>query len=153
MADIKPMAITIDDGSVRVPINNLSGEELGVFYFRPTDVGIIERYNSMLDKIDAITEPLAGVDITAEGEAKDEAEMAALKEAERRLYEVLNTMFGGNMAEAFFGKMHPFSPVGGSFYCERAIEAVGEFISRQFDIEAKKMSQKVKKYTAKYSKK
>ena len=152
MAESKPMMITVDDGSVRVPINNLSGEEIGVFYFRPTDVGIIERYNSMLDKIDAITEPISNVDITAEGTAADEAEMAALKEAERRLYEVLNTMFGGNMAEAFFGKMHPFSPVGGSFYCERAIEAVGEFI-RQFDIEAKKMSQKVKKYTAKYNRK
>ena len=47
-ADIKQirpaeMSITVDDGSVRVPIKNLYGDEIGVFYFRPTDLGIIDR--------------------------------------------------------------------------------------------------------------
>ena len=147
------MNITVDDGSVRVPINNVMGEEIGVFYFRPTDIGIIDRYNSMIGKFDEITAPLENVSISADGTAEDLAnseEVQALHEAEKRLYAVLNEMFGGNMAEAFFGKMHPFSPVNGNFYCENAIEAVGAFISKQFEVATDKMNKKVAKYTKGY---
>ena len=38
----KPLRVTVDDGGVRVPIENKLGEEIGVFYFRPTDMGMIE---------------------------------------------------------------------------------------------------------------
>ena len=147
------MNITVDDGSVRVPINNTFGDEIGVFYFRPTDIGIIDRYNRMIGKFDEITKPLEDVSITENGEADEMAspeEIAALHEAESRLYAALDEMFGGNMAEAFFGKMHPFSPVNGSFYCENAIEAVGRFISKQFETETDKMNKKVAKYTKGY---
>ena len=149
------MNITVDDGSVRIPINNTFGEEIGVFYFRPTDIGIIDRYNSMIGRFDEITAPLENVTITETGEPDALAtseEVQALHEAESRLYAVLNEMFGGNMAEAFFGKMHPFSPVNGNFYCENAIEAVGDFISMQFEMETDKMNKKVAKYTKGYKK-
>lgn len=153
MADKKrEIGIVVDDGSRRVPIKNTQGEEIGVFYFRPTDVGIIERYNAMLDKWDDIVEPLRGVDISATGEADsdDPAQIAALKEAEKRLFEAVDYMFGGNMSEAFFGKMHPFSPVGGRFYAEHAIEAAGEYVNAQIDAEAAQMAKRVEKYTAEY---
>ena len=54
------------------------------------------------------------------------------------------------MAEAFFGKMHAFSPVGGRFYCENALNAVGQFISRRFDAEIKQVSSRISKYTHGY---
>lgn len=148
------LGIKVDDGSQRVPIRNTHGEEIGVFYFRPTDIGIIDRYNRMIDKFDKITEPLENISISADGtpdELATSEEVKALHEAEGRLYDVLNEMFGGNMAEAFFGKMHPFSPVNGNFYCENAIEAVGAFIAEQFDAETKKMDKRVGKYTKGYT--
>ena len=52
---------------------------------------------------------------------RNEAEFAALREAEKRLYTACDKLFGGNMSEAFFGKMHPFSPINGHFYCENAL--------------------------------
>ena len=60
-----------------------------------------------------------------------------MKEAETRLYAACDKLFGGNMSEAFFGKMHPFSPVNGRFYCENALSAVGQYISKQFARETK----------------
>lgn len=81
---------------------------------------------------------------------EDEAAQAALHEAQQRLYEACNKLFGGNMSEAFFGKMHPFSPVGGRFYCENALEAVGSYISKQFAREVKKVNSRVEKYTHGY---
>ena len=39
--------IRIDDGLRRIPIENMFGQEVGVFFFRPTDLGIMERYNKL----------------------------------------------------------------------------------------------------------
>ena len=155
MADekiIKFNGITVDDGSVEVPIRNKQQEVIGVFVFRPTDIGIIERYNKVIGDFDEITAPLESVNIKADGtvDEKNEAEMKAMKEAEQRLYDACNYLFGGNFAEAFFGKMHPFSPVNGRFYCENALNAVGQYISAQFDREVKKVNSRVERYTRGY---
>lgn len=135
-------AITVDDGSRRVPIHNVHGEEIGVFYFHPTDIGIIERYNRMVDGFDEITKPLAQF----AGEGDEAAQAEALREAERRLCEAVNGLFGGDATGAFFGSMHPFSPVGGAFYCEAVLKAVGQYISEQFDAETAKFSSRAEKY-------
>ena len=135
-------AITVDDGSRRVPIHNIHGEEIGVFYFHPTDIGIIERYNRMVDSFDEITKPLEKFG----GEDSEADQAAALREAEKRLYEAVNGLFGGDAAGAFFGGMHPFSPVGGAFYCEAVLKAVGNYISGQFDAETAKFSSRAGKY-------
>lgn len=144
------MEISVNDGTVRVPVKNKQGEEIGVFYFRPTDINIIKRYNEVIDKFDNIVAPLENVDISSDGTAQDmndQAAIEALKDAEKRLFEATDYLFGGNMSEAFFGKMNPFSPVNGHFYCESAINAVGSFINTQFDRETKKISSRVSRYT------
>ena len=50
--------IVVEDGSVQESIRNKYGEEIGVFFFHPTDVGIIERYNKVAEDFDKITAPL-----------------------------------------------------------------------------------------------
>ena len=152
MADnIKNMnlSIAVDDGYRRVPITNEYGDEIGVFYFNPTDIGIIERYNKLAETFDAITEPLEAVQNAADlsTEELEDKQVEALREAKERLYAAVDELFGGNAAEAFFGKVHPFSPVEGNFYCENVLQVVGEFIGKQFDTETKKMSARVEKYT------
>ncbi len=145
------LEIVVDDGSVEVPIKNKQGDTLGVFYFRPTDMGMIDRYNQLAGDFEKITAPLENLDIHPDGTTdENEAAQAALHEAQQRLYEACNKLFGGNMSEAFFGKMHPFSPVGGRFYCENALEAVGSYISKQFAREVKKINSRVEKYTHGY---
>lgn len=145
--------ITVDDGSVKVPIRNKQGEEIGVFYFRPTDIGIIDRFNDLADEFDKITEPLSKINIKPDGtvDERNDEEYSALKLAEERLYTACDKLFGGNMSEAFFGKMHPFSPANGHFYCENALKAVGDYISRQFAREVKRVNSRVERYTHGYA--
>ena len=149
------LEIIVDDGMQRISIKNEYGDEIGVFAFRPTDIGIIERYNTVAAKFDEIVAPLEQYDIRPDGTAdeNDTAAQDALKKAEERLFEACDYMFGGNMSEAFFGKMHPFSPVGGYFYCESALNKVGTFIAAQFDAETKKINKRVNKYVGKYKSK
>lgn len=144
--------IVVDDGSVKEVIRNKHGDEIGVFYFRPTDIGIIERYNKIAADFEDIVAPLENVNINPDGTADEnnDAEVAALQEAEKRLFEACDYLLGGNASEAFFGKMHPFSPVGGKFYCENALDAIGKYISKQFDKEVKKIDNRVKRYTHGY---
>lgn len=149
---LKFNGIAVDDGSVEVPIQNKRGDVIGTFVFNPTDIGIIERYNKVIGDFDKITEPLESINVNPDGTAdeKNDAEMAALKEAETRLYDACNYLFGGNFAEAFFGKMHPFSPINGRFYCENALNAVGKFISAQFEREVKQVNTRVERYVHGY---
>ena len=150
MAEVKkPMAmnITVDDGSRRVPILNTEGEEIGVFTFRPTDIGIIERFNRLAEHFNEIVAPLETVPLDDSFDLTDPALVDALSEAERRLGEAVNALFGSDgAAEAFFGRMHPFSPVNGEFYATQVLQKVGAFIGQQFDTETKAMSKKAKKY-------
>lgn len=155
MADqnkIQNLSISVDDGSIKVPINDKYGAEIGIFYFRPTDIGIVERYNKVVADFEKITAPLEHININPDGTADEqsETEMSAMKEVEKNLFESCNYLFGGNFADAFFGRMHPFSPVNGHFYCENALEAVGKFISKQFDREVTKISNRVNRYTHGY---
>ncbi len=145
--------IVVDDGSVKESIRNKYGEEIGVFYFRPTDVGIIDRYNRLASVFDEIVAPLESVDIAPDGtpNGADEKQREAFAEAEKRLYAACDELFGGNYSEAFFGKMKPFSPVNGRFYCEHTLDAVGGYISKAFDREVKKINSRVEKYTHGYT--
>ena len=151
MANDKIMnfAITVDDGARRVPILNMDGEEIGAFRFHPTDIGIIERYNRMAEQFDAITEPLEGLNLDGEDSADltSPSVTAALGEAQGRLYEAVNRLFASDgAAEAFFGTMHPFSPVNGEFYATQVLQQVGAFIGEQFSAETKAMNKRVRKY-------
>ena len=142
--------LVVDDGSIAVPIKNTIGELVGEFRFRPTDFNIVKRYNEVADKFGDIIKPLAEANITANGEGADVESIKILDEVEANLFDLVDYLFDGNMADAFFGKMHAFSPVDGKFYCENVLNAVGGFISREFDSEVKKMSARVEKYTHGY---
>jgi hypothetical protein len=147
------MNIVVDDGSRRVPIINTHGEEIGAFTFRPTDVGIIKRYNEMVTGFDSIVEPLEGL-YGAGDDITDPKYTEALNAAEGRLYAAVNTLFASDdAAGAFFGKMNPFSPVDGEFYCAKVLNGVGDYISAAFDTETAKFSANAKKYAKKATRK
>ena len=146
------LSITVDDGSRRVPIQNTSGEEIGAFTFHPTDIGIIRRYNELAGDFDHIVEPLEAVneDDGAPDDISDPKYAEALNEAGKRLHEAVDRLLGcEGAAEAFFGRMNPFSPVDGEFYCTRVLNAVGAYIGAAFETETVKFSDRAKKYAKK----
>lgn len=146
------MEIVVDDGRKRVPIKNLNGDEIGVFYFNPTDFGILARYKEIENSVDKITEPLENIGINQKGEGISDEDVAALKEAEKRLDEMIDYLFGGNASEAFFGSVNPFSPIDGTFYCINVLDKVGDFITNAMNAEVEKQNERVGKYTDNYKK-
>lgn len=145
--------LVVDDGTRRIPIKNTMGDEVGVFYFRPTDIGILKRYREVSETFAEVVKPLESVNITSDGTSTDDDGNEALEKAKGLLYEKIDYLFDSKCSEAFFGSMNPFSPVNGNFYCENVLNAVAGFISKQFDTEVKKINKRVGKYTDQYRKK
>ena len=132
------------------------GEEIGSFRFSPTDMGIVARFNEMVEEFGDVVKPL--LDVWDDENAEEGKYAEALRESETRLYETVDTLFNADgAAAAFFGNMSPFSPVDGKFYCEQVLQAVGAFINEQFNAETakfekrteetEKFEQHVEKYT------
>lgn len=145
--------LCVDDGLERIVINNKFGDELGVFYFRPADTGIIDRYNTAQTMIEKAVEPLQRHELEVEGddtEATAAAILSALNAAKVELYKAFDYLFDANVAEAFFTKVNPFTLTGGRFFCEVVLEAVGGFISQRIGTEVNKLNTRVQKYTHGY---
>lgn len=143
--------IVIDDGSIEVAVKNKQGVIIGTFSFKPTDIGIIDRYNEIIKNFDNIVKPLEHIGVKSDGTA--ESDLDGLKEVECELFKAINYLFDSDdMAKAFFGKMHPFSPVNGKFYCEHVLEAAGQYIAQYFNKETEKINRRIMKYTGGYGK-
>ena len=121
--------ITIDDGTREYEIQNQFGKTIAVVHFRPGDISIADRYQSMRDSFSEIVQPLADIDIKADGTAEDDAGIEAIRKADAALRDKLQELLDSDDAGEIFSKRNPFSSVGGRFFCESVIDALGGIIS------------------------
>ena len=145
--------LSIDDGLEKIVISNKFGKELGVFYFSPTDTGIIDRYNEAISMLEKAAAPLQSNNLAAEGndaESETAAIQNTLNAAKIELYKAFDYLFDANVSEAFFSRSHPFTIIGGRFYCELVLEAIGSYIAERIGVEVKKMNQRTARYTHGY---
>lgn len=138
--------ITIDDGSIDIPIQNQFGEKIGVFRFNPADINIVNRYNEVADQFGEVVKPLIDANISPEGEGEDDESVRLLNEAGDKMTDLMDYVLNGNSREAFFSKTHIFTPVGGMFYCEKVYDAIGTFISQRFASEVKRVNSRMNQH-------
>ena len=145
--------VGVDDGTECIELVNRHGETIGKFTFRPTDTGIVDRYEKIKNDLGQITAPIEALhekhgSNDDEGDEGDEEFLSALRDARQRLFEALDFLFDAPVSRECFGRMDPFSPVGGKFYCENVIEALGKFIEGRFNVQTTAVNNRIGKYTA-----
>ena len=138
--------IVIDDGAVKVAIQNQFGERIGTFRFYPTDVNIVNRYNEVSDQFETILAPLINANIGPEGEGEDASSVEILNEAGDKMIALMDYVLNANSREAFFSKTHIFTPMGGMFFCEKVYDAIGKYISKRFDAEVNRVNVRMKQH-------
>ena len=138
--------IVIDDGTREYLITNQYGKEICRVHFRPGDVSLVNRYKEMRDEFHKIVSPLAEISITATGEAADNEGLEALNKADQNFREILNKLLDSDDAAGIFEKRNPFSSVGGKFFCEVVLEALGQIIREVAAEEAAASEKRVAKY-------
>ena len=139
--------ITIDDGTREYIIENKYGQEICKLYFRPGDVSLVSRYHKLKDKFGEIIKPLESLNIAADGTAAgSDEEIKAIGKAEKNLCDLLAELLDTKDAASIFKTRSPFSSVGGRFFCEHVIGAIGGIIDDVMEEEVKASQERVSKY-------
>ena len=125
--------IIIDDGSVKAVIKNKQDKELGTLYFNPTDMGMMNRWEEFIDKMDEINE------------INDDN----FNEVSDTIINNINDLFRG--AKSFFEVTHPLSMANdGDFYFEKVVDVLGNLVEDITNERIEKKLKKIEKVTGKY---
>lgn len=143
--------IDIDDGLELVEIKNKRGDKIGEFYFSPTDVGIVDRYNTAIQRFEEAILPMLNEDDNAEETDNPAAFVEKLNAVKEKLFDTMDYLFDSSVSKAFFSKVNPFTLVGGYFYCEKVLEAIGQFITQRLNVEVKHLNERTARYTHGYA--
>lgn len=131
--------IIIDDGSKVYNIKNKRGKMLGRFEFRPSDTGIVNRYEEVVEFFNNFELP--------------EKSTEAMKAAEKVIVEKISYLIGADSQEAFFNCLAPFSPLAsGKLFVEEVLDSIAKVIEKELSINAKRVQRRMNKYVAKYYK-
>lgn len=115
----------------KIPVRNKDGEEIGAVYC-PTDAAALKRYYEGVNKCTKAVSSLDVIDIAPDGTARNRSGRRILQNAEKRIYELFNYIFGYEGAsDAFFSAVRPFAAVKGRFYCEHCLDVVKNYIDTQ----------------------
>ena len=144
----KRHVVIIDDGTKEIPVLNKFGQEICKIYFRPSDMSIIDRYNSLMTDFDKLVEPLKNLSLKNDGTAAFDQDWQVLKGVEKELIAKINELFDMSDADKLFATRNPFSAVHGQFYCLHVLQALESVVSDAIEEEAKLSSQRMAKYLA-----
>ena len=131
--------LLIDSGIVTYNIKDRDGREFGTFEFNPSDTDIVKRYDKVVERLERLEIP------------NDEDVNNPFEEINKVIYEEIDYLLNGNVSEAFFSIMGPFSPLAsGQFFVESVLDAIGQAIQNETGERVKKIAGKIKKHTSKY---
>lgn len=143
---IKAYKGIVDDGTREIPIVNKFGKLICNIYIRPADLSILDRYNQLTADFGSIVEPLKNLSLKNDGSAAFDEDWAVLKSVEAELKQRINALFDMDEADEIFAKRSPFSSVGGKFFCENVIEAIGGVIVEAVEDEMALSKSRTDKY-------
>lgn len=138
--------ITIDDGTREYVLENPYGQEICKLHFRPADLSIAERYNVMRGSFGEIVKPLEGISLKADGTADVDSDIKVLHEVDVAFRSKINELLDTDDADSIFCKRYPFSSVGGRFFAEVVLDAIGGIIADAIETESKASAARMSKY-------
>ena len=139
-------AIIIDDGTREIPIMNKFGQEICKIYLRPSDWSILDRYQKFMQDFDKVVDPLKNVGINSNGEPQFENDWGVIKSVESEIKNRIDELLDTKCADGIFATRSAFSIIGGRFYCEIILNAIGDIISEAIAAEMKASAKRVNRF-------
>ena len=134
----------------------IDGDNSRIIYLDTSDMNILVRMNETYPEIQKLAVEAADK-IVASKVGDDDSPLndisEILKEIDKRMREKLNYIFASDIADICEPKGNMYDPVGGEFRFEHIIEALSTLYADNITGEFKKMQERVKKHTAKYTNK
>ena len=145
MADKKNI-IVIDDGTRELVLKNQFNATICKLHIRTSDLSLMDRYNDLMNDLGDVVKPLSEVGIKADGTAEFETEWAVIKKVEADLTARLGKLFDTDEISAIFKHRHMFSSIGGEFFVEKVLSALGEKINDAIREETELSQKRMSKY-------
>ena len=139
----------LDDGTREITLVNSYNKVICRIHFRPSDISIMDRYNTLTKDFDKITAPLKQIDINPDGTTDENIEdnWAILKKVEGELIQRINALLDSDDANEIFSVRNAFSSINGKFFVEHVIEMLGNVISAYLEEEAELTKARITPYT------
>ena len=138
--------IRIDDGTKEYKIENQYGKEICRIHFRPADLALLDRFENISSTLQDALKPLQDRVLKSDGSPADDKGWEALKEAEAAVIAKFNELLDTDDLGDIFKTRSPFSSVGGRFFCEIILAAIGEVIVKEIEKEAAATQKRLAKY-------
>lgn len=138
--------ITINAAAEEYAFKDENGKLLFTLTFYPSDVGILNRYETLVSALNDIE--VKNIDKNSPIQ-----EVAALlKTAEESIAEHIDRFFNAQMAKQIFAVMSPFTPLNnGKLYVEEVMDRIGTIIESELKVRTTRMKLRMQKYTGKYT--
>ena len=133
----------------------IDGDNSRIIYLDTSDMNILVRMNETYPEIQKLAveaaDKIVASKVGDDSPLNDISEI--LKEIDKRMREKLNYIFASDIADICEPKGNMYDPVGGEFRFEHIIEVLSTLYADNITSEFKKMQERVKKHTAKYTNK
>lgn len=137
----------VDDGTREVTLVNTYGKVICRLHFRTGELAIMNRFNALTEDLPKIVEPLERVNLNPDGNTDENDDgWAVLKQVEGAIKQRINALLDMDEADEIFKTRSPFSSIGGVFFVERVLNAIGEAITAQIKEEAALSQARIAKY-------
>ena len=139
----------VDDGTREVTLVNNYGKVICRIHFRTGELAIMDRFNALTEDLPKIIEPLERVSMNADGTADDgdsSDNWAIIKSVESDVKQRINALLDTDEADEIFKTRSPFSSIGGVFFVEHVLKALGDAIVAQIEEESALSQARIAKY-------
>ena len=138
-------SISVSTGKKEIEIIR-DGENVGSIYFSPSDTALLARLSSAKEKIKEIADG-----IKTKGEDMEEV-FASLREADKKLRDLLDYAFDYPVSDVVLGNSFSFTTVSGVSVIEQFLDGAMSYINAELRDEKKKAKARTDKYLTKYKK-
>lgn len=132
----------------------INGDNSKIIEIDPSDVNIVVRLQGTYKKLNSLA-TRAGSLLVDQEEATDEEAIARASEALRQLdtemRELIDELFNSPVSTVLASERNMYSPVNGEFWFEHCIEVLSNLYTNNFNSEFKKMQEKIRKRTNKFT--
>lgn len=146
MASENKNVFVINDGTKEIVFNNQFGEEICKIHIRSGDISIIDRYQELMKDFDTIVAPLSNVQLRNDGSSSFDDDWKVIKEVEKNIIDRINAIFDTKDAGRLFEQRNAFSTIGGEFYVEKVLVALGDVVSKEIAHESELAQKRINKY-------
>ena len=137
---------------------SIDGDLNRIIHLDTSDMNILVRLDETYPEIRKLATDAADRIVNSKGDEGDEDGDTAvsnlatvLKDIDKQMREKLNYIFASDIADICEPKANMYDPVGGEFRFERIITKLSTLYANDITAEFKKMQERAKKHTAKYT--